>query len=68
MSNLIKQPNAIAHSQKTVHFACACGSALGMTATYTHSRQRTRKREIERALRLWPQSLEFARRCARQEP
>jgi integrase len=43
-------------------------SALGMTATYTHSRHETRKREIERALRLWPQTLEIARRWARQEP
>ena len=35
-------------------------SALGMTACYSHSRMVTRKREIERALRLWPESLEFA--------
>lgn len=43
-------------------------SALGMTATYTHSRQETRKRELERALRLWPRSLEIARRWARRVP
>jgi integrase len=35
-------------------------SALGMTACYSHSRMVTRKREIERALRLWPGVLEFA--------
>jgi hypothetical protein len=35
-------------------------SALGMTACYSHSRMETRKREIERALRLWPEALEFA--------
>ena len=35
-------------------------SALGMTACYSHSRMVTRKREIERALRLWPEVLEFA--------
>lgn len=42
--------------------------ALGMTACYSHSRQETRKREIERALRLWPRSLEIARRWARRVP
>jgi len=35
-------------------------SALGMTACYSHSRMVSRKREIERALRLWPESLAFA--------
>jgi integrase len=35
-------------------------SALGMTACYSHSRMVTRKREIERALRLWSGVLEFA--------
>lgn len=36
-------------------------SALGMTATYTHTRPETQRREIERALRLWPRSLALAR-------
>lgn len=30
---------------------------LGMTAVYTHTRPETQRREIERALRLWPESL-----------
>jgi integrase len=40
------------------------GSALGMTSIYTHTRPATQQREIERALRLWPRSLQLARqRC-----
>ena len=35
--------------------------ALGMTAVYTHTRPETQKREIVRALRLWPNSLQLAR-------
>jgi integrase len=35
--------------------------ALGMTGVYTHTRRETQKRQIERALRLWPESLELAR-------
>jgi integrase len=35
--------------------------ALGMTAVYTHSRPETQRREILRALRLWPLSLQFVR-------
>jgi integrase len=38
--------------------------ALGMTGVYTHTRPETQKRQIERALQLWPDSLEFARRWA----
>lgn len=34
--------------------------ALGMTGVYTHTRRETQKREIERALRLWPGSLTHA--------
>jgi integrase len=34
--------------------------ALGMTSVYTHTRPETQKREIERALRLWPNSLRLA--------
>lgn len=33
--------------------------ALGMTSVYTHTRPETQAREIERALRTWPRSLEF---------
>jgi integrase len=35
-------------------------SALGMTGIYTHTRPETQQREIERALRLWPESLQLA--------
>jgi integrase len=39
-------------------------SALGMTSIYTHTRPETQKRAIERALRLWPKSLELVlHRC-----
>jgi hypothetical protein len=34
--------------------------ALGMTAIYTHTRPETQRREIERALRLWPKTLNLA--------
>jgi integrase len=40
------------------------GGALGMTAHYTHTRPDTQKEQIERALRLWPQSLMYARHWA----
>jgi integrase len=33
--------------------------ALGMTSVYTHTRPETQRREIERALRLWPESLKL---------
>nr|WP_303652780.1 tyrosine-type recombinase/integrase [Paludisphaera mucosa] len=39
--------------------------ALGMTGVYTHSRPETQRREILRALRLWPLSLQHARDRAR---
>jgi len=38
--------------------------ALGMTAVYTHTRPETQKREIERAVRAWPESLRLAERGA----
>jgi integrase len=34
-------------------------NSLGMTSVYTHTRPETHNREIERALRLWPESLEL---------
>lgn len=37
-------------------------SALGMTSVYTHTRPETQRREIIRALHLWPSSLDTARR------
>ena len=36
--------------------------ALGMTSIYTHTRPETQRREILRALRLWPESLKLAER------
>ena len=36
------------------------GGALGMTSIYTHTRPATQQREIERALNLWPRSLQLA--------
>lgn len=46
------------------------GSALGMTGVYTHTRPKTLKRQIEEALRQWPQSLalaaEWSERTVRQ--
>ena len=38
--------------------------ALGMTGVYTHTRRETQKRQIERAIQLWPRSLELARKWA----
>ena len=38
--------------------------ALGMTTIYTHTRPETQQREVLRALRLWPRSLELAQRFA----
>jgi integrase len=35
-------------------------SGLGMTANYTHTRPETRKEQVERALRRWPESLSYA--------
>jgi integrase len=40
------------------------GGALGMTARYTHTRAQTQRRQVEDALRQWPQSLELARAWA----
>jgi hypothetical protein len=35
-------------------------NGLGMTAQYTHTRSETQREQIERALRLWPESLQHA--------
>ena len=42
----------------------ARNGGLGMTGVYTHTRATTQKREIERALRFWPQSLAYAKQWA----
>jgi integrase len=43
------------------------GNGLGMTGSYTHTRPATQHQQIERALRIWPQSLAFARAFASSE-
>jgi len=42
-------------------------SALGMTGVYTHTTPEFQRREIERALRLRPQTLEIAQRFIQQQ-
>jgi integrase len=42
-------------------------SALGMTGVYTHTRSATQRREVLRAIELWPQSLQIAFRRTRGE-
>jgi integrase len=44
------------------HRPAGSGGGLGMTAVYTHTRPETQYREVERALRLWPQSLSYSQR------
>jgi integrase len=38
--------------------------ALGMTSIYTHTRPTTQKREIDRAMQLWPDTLQVAQEWA----
>lgn len=42
------------------HQPTGASGALGMTGIYSHSRPETLAREIDRALRTWPQVLKFA--------
>lgn len=42
------------------HQPTGANGALGMTGIYSHSRPETQAREIERALRTWPNVLNFA--------
>lgn len=44
----------------------ATEGALGMTSVYTHTRPETQRREIRRALQLWPASLEYAREWSQE--
>jgi integrase len=46
------------------HAPTGSTDSLGMTSVYTHTRRETQRREILRAVRLWPQSLELAQRFA----
>jgi hypothetical protein len=43
------------------------GAGLGMTGHYSHTRPETQRAQIEQALRLWPASLELARKFV-EEP
>jgi len=46
--------------QQTMGHKPTARSGLGMTANYTHTRPETRKEQVERALRQWPESLAYA--------
>jgi site-specific recombinase XerD len=48
------------------HRPAGAGGPLGMTAVYTQTRPATIRRELERALRLWPRSLELCRERLQQ--
>jgi hypothetical protein len=50
----------VCRQQVLGHRPTAAGG-LGMTARYTHTRPETLRRQVERALRLWPASLDLAR-------
>ncbi len=47
--------------QQTLGHRATGGEGLGMTAHYTHTRRETQRRQIEGALRRWPDSLRLAR-------
>jgi integrase len=51
--------------QVTLGHTPTAGGGLGMTARYTHTRPETQRRQVERALRRWPKSLELARDFAK---
>jgi integrase len=46
--------------QQTLGHSPTSNNALGMTSRYTHTRPETQREQIERALRLWPESLRYA--------
>jgi integrase len=46
--------------QQTLGHRPTNDGGLGMTANYTHTRGETQREQIERALRLWPESLRYA--------
>ena len=46
--------------QQTLGHRPTTGTGLGMTANYTHTRRETHRERVERALRLWPESLRLA--------
>jgi integrase len=49
--------------QLTLGHKPTSGTGLGMTATYTHTRPETQRRQIEQALRHWPLSLDWVQRA-----
>jgi integrase len=53
--------------QVTMGHRPTSGTGLGMTANYTHTRGETQRRQIEEALRRWPESLRYAlERCGEE--
>lgn len=46
--------------QITLGHRSTTGVSLGMTARYTHTRPETQREQVERALRLWPESLRLS--------
>ena len=46
--------------QVTLGHRPSSGGALGMTAAYTHTRPETQRRQVEEALRRWPEVLALA--------
>jgi len=46
--------------QQTLGHRPTTSNGLGMTANYTHTRRETHREQVERALRLWPESLQLA--------
>jgi hypothetical protein len=46
--------------QQTLGHRPTTESGLGMTANYTHTRPETQRRQVEQALRRWPDSLKPA--------
>ena len=52
--------------QQTLGHKPSSGTGLGMTGNYTHTRPETQREQIERALRQWPESLEYAVKWAEE--
>ncbi|WP_437194445.1 tyrosine-type recombinase/integrase [Planctomicrobium sp. SH527] len=49
------------------HKPTGAGGELGMTAVYTHTRAATQRKEIDRAIRLWPESLAISQVWQQQQ-
>ncbi|PHR87797.1 MAG: hypothetical protein COA78_36920 [Blastopirellula sp.] len=55
LSEIIIRQIVLGHSPSTFG-----EGALGMTSRYTHPRPETIKREVEKAVRLWPAALDYS--------